>query len=269
MSLDVGDALREGAEHTVSRNGILLTGLFGIVGLVSLAARDSYLAWVLETGNLPPGSEAVLPANPAPMSLGVPLGVALALWLVTVWATELLRVLTVRLVAADHTDTIPATLLTRRLGWVLVNGFVGTLVAKLLVGVGLVLVVPGVFLAVSLLFVRQVVAVEDARFDEAIARSWTLAQGNRVELFTLCVVWLALWVGVQLTGAVLGAALGGAPAVASGLLVVLTAPLLVFGVAVGSRAYVQVADGTGADATVEDGSGDDEEEWPDPPGVDL
>lgn len=265
MSLDVGDALREAAEYTASRNGILLTGLFGIVGLLSLAARHSYAARVLETGNLPPGYESMLPANPAPMSLGLSLGAALSLWLLTVWATELLRVLTVRLAVAGHRDELPATLLTRRLGWAVVNGFVGTLVAKLLVGVGLVLVVPGVFLAVSLLFVRQVVAVEDARFDEALARSWRLARGNRVELFTLSVVWVAVWVGVQLTGVVLGTAIGGPPAVASGLLVVFTAPVLVFGVAVGSRAYVQVTD---ADVETVD-EGDDDEEWPDPPGLEF
>lgn len=283
MSLDVGDALREGASRTTAANGLLLMTGFAAVAVASLVAQHSYLSWAIEEGLLTPEVRELMGQNPAPMAVGVPVAAALGLWAGTAIVAEGLRIVAIRTFVSRYTDRIPAVLVTRRLGWAVLNGFVGTVLVNLLIVLGSVLfVVPGVFLALSLFFVRQEIAVEDVNFVEAMANSWDLARGNRVELAVLAVVWITLAVGLWIVGGVIGVALSGAPAVAAAISVVLGAPLTVFGVAVGARAYVQLTDGrdepVADDGTEAGGQGDeagrpdgedDEEEWPDPPGLEL
>lgn len=294
MSLDVGDALRDGASRTTEPNGLLLMVGFAAVALASLVARHSYISWAIEQGDVPAELLDVAGPNPDPLAVGMPVLAAIGLWFGTVFVAEGLRIVAIRTFVSDHTDRIPVALATRRIGWAVLNGFVGTfLVTVLIVLGGLLFILPGVFLAVSFFFVRQEIAVEDVNFVDAMRDSWERTGGNRVELAVLGMVWIALWLLVLVVTGAAGAALASAPSVAAVVSVILGAPLSVFGVAVGARAYVQLGTGDEERAADVDGRGDDglggdrddvadedrgdsldedsddDEEWPDPPGLDI
>lgn len=115
---------------------------------------------------------------------------------------------------------------------------VASIVVTILVGIGLLLLVlPGVFLALSFYFVTQRIAVEDENFVEAMSESWALAKGERLELFVLAVVLVVLSFAVGLPTLVLADA---APLVSTLYNLAVSAPVAVFGTATVSRAYVQL-----------------------------
>jgi hypothetical protein len=153
---------------------------------------------------------------------------------------------TIRVFASDETERIPRELLTRKAVFATLNGVVGGLVvgAAILLGT-LLLVLPGLFLAVSFYLVRQVIAVEDANFVDAIVRAWELSKGNRLAIFGLLViVWFAgLIVGLPATVALV---------VSSTVSVLLSAVIggfvTTFGIAVATRAFVQIRDAAEAEA---------------------
>jgi uncharacterized membrane protein len=66
------------------------------------------------------------------------------------------------------------------------NFFVGTIVFGIIVAIGLVfLVIPGIFLLVTLAFWAVFVAVDDRNFIEGMQESWALTRGSRFQLFLL------------------------------------------------------------------------------------
>lgn len=81
--------------------------------------------------------------------------------------------------------------------WGLLTVFAPTTIASLtsdwtgwlLLGViGFVLLVPSVFISVSLIFVEQEVSVRDKNVFEGLIGSWQLARGNRLRLVVLVVL---------------------------------------------------------------------------------
>lgn len=244
MTLDVGRALRDGVDRTVRRAGPTLVLAFLLVGLASAAVTQTVTVGLLELApaDATDGSPAPLfggaGSAPAPLALPVPLGVAVALWLALAVVHEALRVVAVRVLVGEEPERVTGAAVRRDLGPATANSLVGNFVATALVLVGfLLLVVPGVFLALSFLFVRQEVAVEGEGFVDAMVGSWTLAAGDRVELFALALV----VVGVELLAWLSAAAFGLAGATAMAVAGAVTgAVAAVFGVAVVSRAYAQL-----------------------------
>jgi cell division protein FtsX len=82
-------------------------------------------------------------------------------------------------------NDLPSSLVTRRLGWAALSLLGSGVVVWVLVTVGFLLVIPGLFFAVSFLFVPYLVCVEDERAFTALRRSWRLSSGNRWGLFAL------------------------------------------------------------------------------------
>jgi hypothetical protein len=145
---------------------------------------------------------------------------------------------------SDRTDTVPAAYIRRNIVVATLNGFVGGLVVLTLTAIGLVLlVVPGVFLALSFFFVRQEIAVRDVNFVDAMAGSWALTSGHRVELFGLAVVVFFAGLAAAIPGFIVGFA---SPAAGTALNAIARAVVLTFGVASAARAYDQLRD-TAAD----------------------
>ena len=102
---------------------------------------------------------------------------------------EAIHIVSIRVFASDHTDTVPGAMATRRIGLATINGVVGGIVASVLTLLGLVfLIVPGIYVAISLLFVRQEIAVADKNFIDALADSWGLTAGSRWELLGLGII---------------------------------------------------------------------------------
>jgi hypothetical protein len=86
----------------------------------------------------------------------------------------------------EERGSLSGDLFTRRMGRAVGSAVGANLVVVPLVMVGFVfLFVPGLFIAVSFVFVVFAVAVEDARAVGSLRRSWGLASGNRWRLFGL------------------------------------------------------------------------------------
>ena len=265
MSLNISEALSDGLRRTFERNGLLLMVGFLLLGAVdavtgqtvaSAAAR--FLRGQLE--QLPPeavAGPATLPGpEQTPLALPVPLPVAFGLVVVVAFLAEAVRIVAVRTLVSDETEGIPDEFLTRKLLWATVNGFIGGIIVSILTLIGLVfLIVPGVYIALGLFFVRQEIAVEDKNALDALAGSWELTSGHRLELLALAVVIVAVGIVVSLLAGVVDFA--GITLLTTLVSVVLGAVTAVFGVAVAARAYVQLT-GDQPDAEVDDA---EESEW--------
>lgn len=251
MALDVGTALREGFRRATARNGLLIMVAVLVIGVgssvlsqtVFVALADAIAEATRQQGRTPPAD----PFGPTPLALPLPAWIAGLLLIGTWLAGQVVTVVAIRTFVSDVTDTIPAQFVHRRIVWVVANAVVGGIVVGVLVLVGfLLLVIPGVFLAVSFYFLTQVIAVEDESFVEAMQDSWALTTGNRMSVFLLA----SLLVGLSLVVALPSLLLGDiAPTIATMYGLLASAPVSVFGMAATSRAYVQLVEG-----------GDDEEE---------
>lgn len=274
MSLDIGEAFSDGFARTFARNGLLLAVAFVVVALATTVLFQTLQVEFLEAmlefiqGTSP--NEAAISQSEydrtisdlqdalsetremSPLALDVPLGVAAAGMLVLAVVSEAVSIVAVRVFASDVTDEIPREVVSEHLAFATANGFVGGVVVSFLVLVGLVLfVVPGIFLAVAFYFLRQEIALKDKNFVDAMADSWRVTKGHRIQVFAIA---LFLVVVSQLE-----VIAGGAVGVVSPIARSLVAPVVggivgVFGAAVVTRAYVQLDetsdsdDGTHADA---------------------
>lgn len=164
MPLDVTGAVSDGFDRAVARNGLMLMGLFFVVNLLNMHLTGTPVS-----------------GNQAPPFGGVG---ALLLGL----ASLVLSIGALRTFAGGETEVLDMGVFQRNMGYAAVNMFVGLVVFGLIVAAGFVLlVIPGVFLLVSLLFWNVYVAVEDRNFIDALQESWALTRGNR---------WQVLGVGI-------------------------------------------------------------------------
>ncbi|WP_372911079.1 hypothetical protein [Salinigranum sp.] len=270
MPLDISDALSDGLDRTFQRNGLLLVVAFVVFGLADAVAGQTLAAATARFAEqaieqLPqdastPQTVTGLPsAEATPLSLPLPLPAALGLVAVLAFVAEAVRIVAVRTLVSDETETVRDEFVSRNLLSATLNGFVGGVVVLILVAVGLVfLVVPGVYLAIAFFFVRQEIAVEDRNFVEALSASWERTSGHRLRLFGLALVVFLVGVVVTAVGGVVGFV--GVPLLTTLVTVLLGAVTVVFGVAVTCRAYVQLSDADDADRDV-DVDTDEESEW--------
>lgn len=260
MSLDIGDAFGEGFSRTFGRNGLLLAAAFAVVALVAAALAQTLSLELVETmletfrGFSPEElnvgrqeyeqmiadleTQAETLRESSPLALGLPLGVTAAGLLVVALISEVVSIVAVRVFAAEDSDAVSSGDLTGGLVLGTLNAFVGGIVVWGLIIVGLpLLIIPGLFFAVVFYFLRQEIALKNKNFVQAMADSWRLTKGHRIEVFALgavvvivsqlaIVVELAIGLVSTLAGVLVGVALGGL--------------LAAFGAAVVTRAYVQL-----------------------------
>jgi hypothetical protein len=259
MTLDIETALRDGFDRTTTRNGGVLAAAFVALGLVSATVNQSLVrVWAEsildELAENPPSLEGTdltteeyqdliseirdTVAETLPISYLESLSVPelLALVFVLAFVAEAIRLVAIRVFVSHETESIPRALVTRNLGWAVLNGVVGGIVAGILIAVASIfLIIPGIFLAISFLFLRQEIAVEDKNFVEALSGSWELTSGDRLELFVLVVVLVLIG---PIVSFVIGLAGNSAPVAV--LEIVATSLVLTYTVAVVSRAYDQL-----------------------------
>ena len=198
MSVDIGQAIEEGGKRTVARNGLYLVVVLWALGVLSAlfgntVARGMFQQFQGQLGSgMGPGG-----MGPGGFGAGTMMGPSLGLSPGLAWVLSLVVSLVSLVVAAgalrtfvtDDTETLPGERFTRNLGWMLVNLVVGGIIFGIAVGIGFVLlVIPGLFLLVSLFFWAFYVAVEDENFWAGFQNSWALTRGNRIMLFVLGVV---------------------------------------------------------------------------------
>jgi len=280
MSLRVRSALTDGIPRAFRRNGWILIGTYllisllqgGLVWMVSTTALplDSFAA-PAAGGQMPnPGSQL-----PPLISLQAVLIASFTGGFLTIPVL----VVASRALVSQFTDHIPEEFVFHRLGWASVNSFLGSWIVSivvsgltiglfvlagwglfatadqstllylirtwpgraLLVGACLVLLIPGAFLGVNLIFVGQEVAVRDKNVIGAIVGSWRLTRHNRLRLlalaFVLLIPHMILSVGLS----------EFLPPLPAQILVLIESAIVQIAIlAIMARAYVQLHDnGTG------------------------
>ncbi|MFC7136509.1 hypothetical protein ACFQRB_08220 [Halobaculum litoreum] len=153
--------------------------------------------------------------------------------------TFVVTVVAMRAIYADI-DEVPNAEHTRRLGRTVLVLLVVSVITSFAIGVGFVfLFFPGVFLMVSLIFAQLAVVIEDRGVVESLTRSWSLTSGNRIRLFLLGVVVVAIG---SVVGGVFGL-FGIVSPVAGNLLSAASFGFVsLFSIAVLVSAYRQLAD---------------------------
>lgn len=242
MTLRIGRAIGNGVTKTLSKAGLTFVLLFGLAQLAFLAAINTLFEAVFATLDLPAGATET--STSFPLALPVSTTVAGVLALVTLLVIQVITVVLIRVMAADR-QVITRDTYTRRMIWVVLNSIVAGFVVGLLTTIGFVLlVIPGLFVTVSLLFTTVYVADQDENAISAMGDSWGLASGNRWRLFGLYLVVIAGFFAVSLpvgfvlpTGSVLSLAVSTA----------LNTVMIVFLMAVITDAYRQLRGDDGSE----------------------
>ena len=234
MTLQVADAIGDGARRTFTYSGgILMLLMFGYQLLFAGATNT------ITASFLPAAARGA--ADPG-FTLPISVGAAAALAVAGLVAGSVLFVVSVRALTRPQSElgTLPFELFTRRIGRATLSALGANLLVGIAVVVGFVfLVVPGVFLALSFLFVVVAIGVEDERAVDAMRRSWALASGDRWPLLGILVV-------VTVITSV-GSGLGGAlsivsPAAGQVASIALSSVLTVVGYGILADAYLQLGE---------------------------
>ena len=176
MSLSTTSIVKQGAKRTFSRNGLIIAAVLYVLAVVDGIIGIGATRYIASLPAEATGSASV--AAPLILAGVISLLIGLATFAVLIGAY--------RLFVTDETERIPREYFTRNMGWALVSYIIGSIVFGIVVGVGFVLlVVPGIFVLVSLLFWGVYVAVEDQNFIEGMRSSWGLSKGHRLELFII------------------------------------------------------------------------------------
>ena len=223
MVFSIIDAMTDGFSRTTERNGLVLVAVFAVLALLNALV-------------VPAEFGPTTGAEPASGLVGIVAGL---LSLVIGFVTIAAAIVALRTFASDETETIPREFRRRRIGMATLNAFVGTIVFVALVAVGGVfLLVPGLFLLVTLYYWSVFVAVEDQSFHRAFRSSWALTKGSRLRLFGLGLAVVVLGLVVNATAAVPTLLLGGAAGLVLTQLVAAT--VTVYTIATTARAYDQL-----------------------------
>ena len=281
MGLDIGQALREGASRTATKNGLILAAVFAGIALLTTVLLQTFSAAVFDSilstfqgaspqelgltqaeydraiGELESTARSV--RETAPLALELSAGVAAAGLVVLAILSETVSIVAVRVFATDEDEQASRDLVTRNILLATLNGFVGGIVVWGLIVVGLVfLVLPGIILAVLFYFLRQEIALNDKNFVQAMADSWRLTKGHRIEVFLIAFVLVVVSQLEQLSSAAVGTLSTTGGVVVAALIGGL---LSAFGAAVVTRAYVQIDADEDTDESIETDSDEDEDPY--------
>lgn len=243
MSLNIGDALSTGAEKLTTAAGIQLGIAYVVLQLLTAIGTNSAIATV-DTA----GADGM--ATPA---LALPIGVAGGAALATLAGilSVALTIVVLRTMAHDTAKlgSIPAGVADGMLKtWVFI--VVAAIVQGIAVFVGFVaLIIPGIFIMVSLIFTQVYIAVEGEGPFEALGSSWGLAKGNRFPLFGLGVILFVISLLVSIPATLVALAV---PTAGTILNYVISGFVSIFTSAVLVAAYQQLSGGEPAPEPTDD-----------------
>lgn len=240
MSFQIGAAIGDGIDRANSRTG-------GILALVMIVHQFVFLGamYTAMAESLPAEATAQI-GYTFPIPAGVA-GVIVALGYL--FSIAFLVVVTRALTRPrSQLSEFPASLYRRRIGWATLSAIGASIIVFVSVMVGMMLlVIPGIFLAISFAFYLFAVGVEDAGAVEALRRSWGLASGNRLKVFALVLVvgiGASVVVGVgSLVGGIVSPFLAEMATIVLGSLVGIAA----YGVMADAFEQLREADGDGED----------------------
>lgn len=260
MSLQIGQALQDGVDELTSERGLLFVAVFVIFGLVNQVVSQSLSAafnrYLFDAMNIPPsatvGRQSMGGASTA-MAVDIPLPIAAVLALVMWLVSVALLVLAIRAFADDGDDPLPSSA-TRNLLPTVGIMIAVQILTSIAVGIGsLLLLIPGLVLAILFVFVKQEVALNDSGVIESIKNSIDIVGDNIVGVVVLLLVTVAL--GILLTIPFTLSLLALPPTVATVVSGVLGQTARVFGIAVITSAYVQATADDGGFGSAEESVG--------------
>lgn len=192
MPINITSVLKQGYSRTVKRNGLMLMGIIFVISVINGVLGAGVDRWVEQQGFTAAGVQA------NPTILVPPLGAGLVSVVLSI-ALLVVSIAAIRVFVSNETERLPREFFTRNMVWAAVNVFVGMIVFGIIVALGLVaLIVPGIFLLVTLAFWTVYVAVEDQNFVRAFRSSWGLTRGYRVRLLVLGVAVILLTILVNI-----------------------------------------------------------------------
>ncbi|EMA09242.1 hypothetical protein SAMN05443574_102251 [Haloarcula vallismortis] len=250
MALQIGSALEEAGYRLFSRTGAILFGAF----LALMISFQALFNTIIATTFTRLGYGDVTAA--LPFTFDIPLNVAGAGIAIGSVVSLYLTIVSFRTFAGDARDSFPAGAFTRNVPLAMVNVLVGGIVYSLLVFIGSVLfLIPGIFAYVVFIFMMPYVIVDDRNFVAALKESYRLTEGDRVGMFVLLFIVVAV-------GALLGGVVGlvgslALPQPAAQLPTIVIQPLVsLYSTAVIAVAFEQLreSDGTPPSAPSEDGT---------------
>jgi hypothetical protein len=247
MSIRINEALRSGFRRTISREALGLIAVLLVFQTASTVIGQSFNnqlfgQFIGSTEQVPATSLGTVFGESQPFVFDLPLAVLAFGLILTAFVAEALSILGVRMFARDTTAPVSRPVLRDGLVLATLNGVVGGTIAIVAASIGAVLlVVPGLFIATSLFFVRQEIAVERKNFIDALTGSWELTRGVRLKTFGLVAL---LYIITLLAGSPAAVLFFLDPVVGTVLGVVGGSIGTVFGIAVATRAYVQLTEET-------------------------
>ncbi|SIR88938.1 hypothetical protein SAMN05421858_4374 [Haladaptatus litoreus] len=179
MPIDSTQILKQGYSRSIKQNGLMLMGIIFVIsvlnGLLGISITRSMADQQLASGAVQMNPTLLLPSVLGGIVASV---LSIALLVVSIGA--------IRVFVSDETERLPREYFTRNMVWAAINFVIGGIIFATIVSLGLVaLIVPGIFLLVTLVFWTVYVAVEDQNFIKAFRSSWGLTRGYRLNLFAL------------------------------------------------------------------------------------
>ncbi len=175
MSFDIGAAFVGGLKNLWNKATLTIVLALTFVYLLQDFGIDTLTAWDGQAAN-------------APLAIGSSAATASVLLLASTVLTVLLALTALRFYSSGSSE-LEESMYKENLLMPAINFVVGVVAFSILVGFGfLLLIVPGLFLLTALYFYSFRIAVEDENFIQAFKSSYSLTEGNRLELFGLGVI---------------------------------------------------------------------------------
>jgi uncharacterized membrane protein len=228
MSVNITSIVTDGANRSTKRNGLMLMGILLVLSVISGLLGTGVTQYIASQ------QFALIDIQSTP-AIVLPPVIAGVLALVIGLATLVVNIGAIRVFVSNETERLPREYFTQNMVWAALNLIVGGVVFGIVVTLGFVaLVIPGIFLLVTLAFWSVYVAVEDQNFIESFSSSWGLTRGHRFSLFLLGIAVLLVAVIINIVFSI-----GGVAGVTAGFVLaqVGTAITSVFSAAVLAAAY--------------------------------
>ncbi len=234
MTLQIGDAVGDGLRRAFTTSGgILMAATFAYMLVFLSAVNAVFLEY------LPPEAQE---SGQLGFALPVPPTAAAAIAAISMLVGIALYIIVARALSRDQTDlnTFPSSLVTRRIGRATLSSIGATIILQIAVTIGFILlIIPGIFLAISFMFVIFAIAVEDERAIDALSRSWELASGNRWKLLALLLIVGVIGIIIGFVGSIASLV---SPLIGELINLALTTVLMVVIYGIVADAYLQLCD---------------------------
>jgi len=214
--MDIEKALKTGFGKLQEKSGLTLVAVFFVISLVGTIASQSQAAQFMEQfggfEQLPSQFEGTLVesfAGGGPLAFDLPSSLISLMNLGSTVGYIVAAIVAFRVFASGARDEIPSGTYSGLL-MPTINGIIAGIVFGVLIAIGLILlIIPGIYLAVALYFFLIFVALEDESFIDALRSSWELTKGRRLSVFLFFVALVIVNIVFSIIGGIASLVLGG------------------------------------------------------------